>query len=344
MYNPALYLKIIASVLGIVVFALAGAGLALSRTSFFLAFVCLVAIIAITLYLIRLTNRTNRQIALFFDSIRNEDASQHFPLHTDAPFLRKIHAEMNRVIALLSENRSELEEKRLYYESILRVLTHEIRNSLTPIRSLSADLLTHSDSYAPEQLTEGLEVINGQAHNLNAFLDSYHRLTHLPEPEKKTVVLEELFHKLERLLAAEPGHQAIVYQTRGNPVVHADPNLITLAMINLIRNAMQAVAQQPTTVEQQPQAVAQQVKPLIRVEAFSHDGETRITITDNGPGIPLEQQSQIFLPFYSTKEGGSGIGLPLSQRIMRMHQGELSLSAKPGQNTIFTLRFPTKKG
>ena len=80
-----------------------------------------------------------------------------------------------------------MEEKRLYYESILRVLTHEIRNSITPIRSLSADLLKYSDTYTPEQLREGLEVIHGQAQNLSAFLDSYHRLTHLPEPERTEV-------------------------------------------------------------------------------------------------------------------------------------------------------------
>ena len=94
----------------------------------------------------------------------------------------------------------EIEEKSLYCESILRVMTHEIRNSVTPIASLSADLLKHLDRTSISRQREGLEVINSQVKNLTAFLDSYHRLTHLPEPEYKTVSVPALFTKLERLL------------------------------------------------------------------------------------------------------------------------------------------------
>lgn len=325
MYSRLLYIKIIVGIASIVSFSLLGSWLLISNISYFLAFVCLAIILLITLFIIRLTNRTNRQISLFFDSLRNKDSSQHFPHQADDPFLQNMYNEMNKVIHLLSESRSEVEEKRLYYESILRVLTHEIRNSLTPISSLSADLLAHTCSYNPEQLTEGLEVINSQARNLSVFLDSYHRLTHLPDPERKAVPVRSLFHKLERLLAAEPESRIIEYIAEEDFIIQADPNLVTLALINLIRNAMQAVTGKNNA--------------RIKVEATTLKGKRIISITDNGPGIPPEKLSDIFIPFYSTKEGGSGIGIPLSQRIMQMHGGELKACSKEGIETEFTLQF-----
>lgn len=325
MYNRRLYQKIIAGIVAIVLFSLLGSGLLISKTSYFLALVCLLVILLITLFIIRLINRTNRQLSLFFDSLRNKDASQHFPHQADDPFLQNMYTEMNKVIQLFGESRSEIEEKRLYYESILRVLTHEIRNSLTPISSLSADLLAHTESYSPEQLTEGLEVINNQARNLSSFLDSYHRLTHLPDPARKTIAISALFIKLERLLAAEPGSQLIAYRAEEDLIVQADPNLITLALINLIRNAMQAVAGQRDA--------------RIHVNSSLHKGRATISITDNGPGIPSDKLSDIFIPFYSTKDSGSGIGIPLSQRIMQMHGGELTVISAPGEKTVFSLVF-----
>jgi Signal transduction histidine kinase regulating C4-dicarboxylate transport system len=218
-----------------------------------------------------------------------------------------------------------MEEKRFYYESILRVLTHEIRNSITPIRSLSADLLKYSDTYTPEQLREGLEVIHGQARNLSAFLDSYHRLTHLPEPERTEVSITSLFRKMERLLCAEPGSDRICFSSAAALTVHADQNLIVLALINLIRNALQAIEGQ--------------ADGIVSVEALETDGRVYITITDNGPGISPELLSAIFTPFFSTKSGGSGIGLSISHRIMRLHGGDLTVDSLPGVRTEFRMTF-----
>ena len=102
-----------------------------------------------------------------------------------------------------------------------------------------ADLLKYSDTYTPKQLREGLEVIHGQAQNLSAFLDSYHRLTHLPEPERTEVPITSLFQKMERLLCAEPGSDRIRFSSAEALTVRVDQNLIVLALINLIRNALQ---------------------------------------------------------------------------------------------------------
>ena len=218
-------------------------------------------------------------------------------------------------------NGTKMEEKRLYYESILRVLTHEIRNSITPIRSLSADLLKYSDTYTPEQLREGLEVIHGQAKNLSAFLDSYHRLTHLPEPERTEVPITSLFRKMERLLCAEAGSDRIRFSSAEALTVHADQNLIVLALINAL------------------QAIEGQADAIVSVEALEADGRVYITITDNGPGISPELLSAIFTPFFSTKSGGSGIGLSISHRIMRLHGGDLTVDSLPGVRTEFRMTF-----
>ncbi|WP_297905444.1 ATP-binding protein [uncultured Parabacteroides sp.] len=325
MVNRNLYLKIIGSVFLIVLFALLGALLLITGISYFLSFVCLCFILLITLLLIRWMNGTNRKIAIFFESVRNGDAALRYPDTTNDPFVKDLYAEMNRIILLFGQNRSEVEEKRLYYESILRVLTHEIRNSITPIRSLSADLLKYSGTYTPEQLREGLEVIHGQAQNLSSFLDSYHRLTHLPEPERTEVSVTSLFRKMERLLCAEPGSDRIRFSSVATLTVHADQNLIVLALINLIRNALQAIEGQ--------------ADGIVRIEALETDGKVCITITDNGPGISPELLSSIFTPFFSTKSGGSGIGLSISHRIMRLHGGDLTVNSLPGIRTEFRMTF-----
>lgn len=325
MVNLNLYLKIIGSVSLIVLFALLGSMLLITATSYFLSFVCLCFILLITLLIIRWINGTNRKIAIFFESIRNGDAALRYPDTMNDPFVKDLYAEMNRIILLFSQNQNEMEEKRLYYESILRVLTHEIRNSITPIRSLSADLLKYSDTYTLEQLREGLEVIHGQAKNLSAFLDSYHRLTHLPEPERTEVPITSLFRKMERLLCAEAGSDRIRFSSAADLTVHADQNLIVLALINLIRNALQAIEGQ--------------VDGIVSVEALETDGRVYITITDNGPGISPELLSAIFTPFFSTKSGGSGIGLSISHRIMRLHGGDLTVNSLPGVHTEFRMTF-----
>lgn len=325
MYSRKLYLKIVGCVTLIVFLSLVGSWLFTTEISYTLSFGCLVLILLITLFIIRLINDTNRRISVFFEFLHNGDTIQHYPDNTDDPFLRNLYMEMNRITSLFSESRTEVEEKRLYYESIIRVLTHEIRNSMTPITSLSADLLKHLTTNNPDQQREGLVVINSQAKSLIAFLDSYHRLTHLPDPERCTVDMQQLFSKLNRLLYAEPDSNRIRYQTSSELFIQADPNLIVLALINLIRNALQAIADCPNG--------------QVTVEASVVSGHPRIIITDNGPGIPSEQLSAIFTPFFTTKAGGSGIGLSISQRIMHLHKGKITVSSIPNVQTAFTLEF-----
>ena len=321
MYSRRLYAKIVGGAVLIVLLSLIGSWLLITRLSFFLSFVCLLFILLITLFIIRLATCLNYKLSVFFEAMRNEDTTQHFPANPDDPFTNALYADMNHILRQLGDKHIEIEEKSLYYESILRVMTHEIRNSVTPIASLSADLLKHLDRTSISRQREGLEVINSQAKNLTAFLDSYHRLTHLPEPEYKTVSVPALFTKLVVYCDGKADRS-----TGKELQVYGDANLLTLALINLIRNALQAVEGQEDGI--------------VRVDTCAGaTGHLLITITDNGPGIPPERLSAIFTPFFSTKSGGSGIGLPISQRIMQLHGGQLSVSSIPNVRTEFRMEF-----
>lgn len=326
MLNRKLHRIIIVGVTGIVLSSMVGAWLLISRTSLFFAFVCACTIVGLAVMLVRKMEKTDRQLESFFTAINNNDFNAHFTEKGNDKFLNGLFREMNRIIAQFEDNHTELEERRFYYESIIRVLTHEIRNSITPIASLSADLIKHNDEYGKEGTIEGLQTINQQVQQLNTFLNAYHRLTHLPDPVKAKINISTLFDKLNRLLSSEQGSGNIQYISPTNVELLLDQNLITLALINLIRNALQATANNP--------------EPLIRVEAGKETTFSFIQVTDNGEGIPPDRQEDIFIPFYSTKKEGSGIGLPLSRRIMQLHGGELNVNSVPGEKTIFRMIFP----
>lgn len=326
MLNRKLHRVIIVGVTGIVLSSVIGAWLLISRTSLFFAFVCACTIVGLAIMLVKKMEKTDRQLKSFFSAINNNDFNAHFTEKGNDQFLNGLFREMNRIIAQFEDNHTELEERRFYYESIIRVLTHEIRNSITPIASLSADLIKYNDEYGKEGTIDGLQTINQQVQQLNTFLNAYHRLTHLPDPVKAKVDISTLFDKLNRLLSSEQGSDNICYTSPENVEILLDQNLITLALINLIRNALQATANNP--------------EPQIKVEAGKETAFSFIQVSDNGEGIPLDRQEDIFIPFYSTKKEGSGIGLPLSRRIMQLHGGELNVNSVPGEKTIFRMIFP----
>lgn len=326
MLNRRLHRVIVGGITGIVLFSVAGAWLLISGISLFFAVVCLLVIVALAIMLMRRMEKTDRQLETFFSAINNNDFNVHFTDNGDDKFLSGLLREMNRIMVQFENSQTGLEERRLYYESIIRVLTHEIRNSITPIASLSADLIKYTDEYGKEGMIDGLQTINQQAQQLNTFLNAYHRLTHLPDPVKTKVEIGTLFDKLARLLSSEQGSKNIHYISPDNVEALLDQNLITLALINLIRNAQHATANNPEL--------------QIRVEAGREANSLFIQVTDNGEGIPQDRLEDIFIPFYSTKKEGSGIGLPLSRRIMQLHGGELIVNSEPGEETVFRMMFP----
>lgn len=232
---------------------------------------------------------------------------------------------------------AELNEKELAaWQNLIRVLTHEVKNSLAPIASLatSVDQLLHSpEADASEdksqKVAEALRIISKRSDGLLQFIDAYRDLTHLPRPKYKRVHVVDLFTRVERLAFERlPADSSILVTSIDPPelALTADPHLIEQALINLTFNAIDAVLGRKDA--------------RIHIEASIDDrGRPTLRVKDNGPGIAPEALEKVFIPFFTTKKDGSGIGLSLSRQIMRMHGGTLTVHSEPDSETSFIMRF-----
>lgn len=239
-----------------------------------------------------------------------------------------IRGEHLRILAL-SDINNELDEKEIdSWIRLTRVLTHEIMNSVTPITSLSDTLLTVSDN--ADEIKKGLQTISSTGKGLLAFVESYRKFTRLPTPQPSLFYLKTFLERMVSLAKHHDKQGSITFKTTITPpdlILYADENLMTQVMTNLLINAIQAIDHQPAA--------------LIEVSAHcnSHD-EIFIDVSNNGAQIPPDVAEQIFIPFFTTREGGSGIGLSLSRQIMRLSGGSLALvPAQAGYNTTFRLKF-----
>ncbi len=229
---------------------------------------------------------------------------------------------------------NELDAKELEsWQKLIRVLTHEIMNSITPITSLSETLLKYYiprekavDEKTVSNTVKGLEVINERGVGLIRFVESYRKLTRLSSPILKPIALKNFIEHLLLLLENEPDFHRISFRVEfesPDMCVDADETQLSQVFINLIKNAMQAVENVP--------------EPQISVSVRqTEDGHCEIKIADNGSGISPEVMEHIFIPFFTTKENGSGIGLSLSRQIIKNHGGGIDVISSPG-NTVFTL-------
>jgi signal transduction histidine kinase len=290
-------------------------------------FAVLASILAVMVVvrLIRLVRYPISQTEMMARAIKNNDLMLHIP-ETDDVLLHQASADMNRILLSYRRDQNELETRKNYYDRILRVMTHELRNTVTPIVSLTDFMIENPDAQTEEDRREAIGIINSQAHNVCSFLESYRQLTVLAQPSMTDIPVSRIFSNLQTLLKAEPGADRVRFETAGDVVIHADSSLIPLALINIIRNAIQATDE----VED----------GQITVLASAPGGKPCITVTNNGPEIPESQIEQIFMPFYSTKKrgSGSGIGLALSRQIMQLHEGTLSCSSHY-PFTTFTFQF-----
>ena len=243
------------------------------------------------------------------------------------------HGENLRIISV-HDISNELYAKELEsWQKLIRVLSHEIMNSITPITSLSETLLNYFippekplDKKTVANTVKGLEVINERGTGLIRFVESYRKLTRLSKPVLKHVNLRNLIEHLMLLLENEADFQRIQFNVETETPdigIKADEAQLSQVLINLIKNAMYAVKDI--------------TEPRISVRAhYSQNGRCEIQVIDNGPGIPPEIMEQIFIPFFTTKENGSGIGLSLSRQIMKNHGGSIEAVSLPGA-TVFTL-------
>ena len=256
-------------------------------------------------------------------------------------------AKENELILLsLQDIRNELDEKELdSWMKLIRVLMHEMMNSIAPITSLSESLCkfftVDGRLVRPEEVTEstiqntfkGLNVIQEQGNGLMQFVESYRKLSGLPKPVKKVFRLEELFGRIKILYASLAHNNRLALSVKLNTPdmeLFADENLIAQVLVNLLKNAIQANEKIPKGGTIQLTA------------GLNSDQLPEIRLTDHGPGIPAEILDQIFVPFFTTRENGSGIGLSLSRQIMQLHGGSLQAHSIPGKETSFSMIFASE--
>jgi two-component system, NtrC family, nitrogen regulation sensor histidine kinase NtrY len=251
-------------------------------------------------------------------------------------------AEDELTIISIQDIKNELDEKEIdAWMKLIRVLMHEIMNSIAPITSLSESLQkiyrTDSGLKSPEKLTtpnievtiRGLEAIMEQGKGLMKFVESYRRLSHIPKPDLKLFNVSQLFNRVKILTECleKKESTAITFRLqKPDYELFADINQLSQVLINLIKNALEANESNPDC--------------QINVNAdVLQDNNLEISVADNGPGIGMENLENIFVPFFTTHEKGSGIGLSLSRQIMGMHNGSLTVHSIPWQETVFSLKF-----
>ena len=232
--------------------------------------------------------------------------------------------------------RSELDARDMEaWQKLIRVMTHEIMNSISPITSLSGTLHNlvkeQEKSYETipvfKTLDQGLDAIRVRSEGLNNFTEAYRRLTRIPTPNFKETNVKVLLQRIYLLLEKELKEKNISLEIHAtDTLVLLDEQLMQQVFINLIRNAIDAVSSV--------------TGPLITIsQIVQPDGKTIITITDNGHGMDAETMDNIFVPFYTTKRNGSGIGLALTRQILHLHHAEIKVTSVPEEGSTFVIHL-----
>ena len=228
-----------------------------------------------------------------------------------------------RIIAFNDISSEIAENEQQSWSKLIRVLTHEIMNTITPIASLSDTLLKFDG--VSEDIKNGLSTISQSSKGLIKFVESYRNLTRVAPPVRKAFYFRELAERVINLTKDQALTSGAVckYKEQSEDIIlYADEGQITQILINLVKNAIQAEARN------------------IKITAqITLSEQTIITVFNDGTPISRESQDEIFVPFFTTKQEGTGIGLSLSRQIMRMHNGTLSLTRSDNKGTIFTLLF-----
>ena len=228
-----------------------------------------------------------------------------------------------RVVAFNDISSEIAENEQQSWSKLIRVLTHEIMNTVTPIASLSETLLNFEN--VDEEVRNGLDTISQSSRGLIKFVDSYRNLTRVAPPVKRAFYFRELAERVISLTkeqALVSGAECIYIEKSDDILLYADEGQITQILINLVKNAIQAEARH--------------IEITAEINLSEH---VIINVTNDGSPISKESQEEIFVPFNTTKQEGTGIGLSLSRQIMRLHNGTLSLTRSDETSTVFTMTF-----
>ena len=273
------------------------------------AIIGIVLLLTAMFFVVRHQRRLRQRAHLMREAIRNRDFQFRLPTDGLLPGERAMQETLNQLGDVIRQQtrRSEVES----WERLTRVLTHEIMNATAPIASISQSMLARED-VRETPLEEGVRAIHTAATHLGTFVDSYRKFSQLQQPMPEDVRLADIVAAVQGLYPDLQWDVTVDEDT----VVHTDPGLLRQVLINLTKNAVEAGAKR-MRISPSPQG---------------------LLVANDGAAIPAEARSSIFVPFFTTKKGGSGIGLSLSRRIMTIQGGDLELLDYP--QTTFRLEFP----
>ena len=273
--------------------------------------VAVVAAIVVTALIVRRNDA--RKVGFMMDALEDGELNFHFKEKS------ALNRALNRIKGIFERRDAANEESS--QNKLFRVMTHEIMNTVAPIASLSDALLTEEGV----DVKAGLETISASSKDLIRFVESYRSMTQAQPPVRKAVMVDELMERVLLLNKAKIAEQGATLTYQANTpdlLIYADEGQIMHVFNNLIKNAVQAGAS------------------TIRITAdLNSEDQTVIRVANNGKAIPLRQTEEIFIPFYTTKPNGTGIGLSLSKQIMVKHNGTLVLEQSDSNVTIFALIF-----
>ena len=228
-------------------------------------------------------------------------------------------------IVALNDITHQMEEQEISsWKKLIRVINHEIMNSMTPIITLAMAIRKKVAGGRAGQMEDAIQsasIIEERSNSLVGFIERYKKLTSLPPPDPETFMVSELFEQIHRLFTEELAGKGIRMKLPGAcPYkLSADRQMMEQVLINLVKNAGEALKDTPD--------------PLIELSCRESGGKLLITIGDNGEGIAPDRLEQVFVPFFSTREDGSGIGLSLCRQIIRLHGGSIRVDSEPGKGT-----------
>ena len=264
-------------------------------------------------------NKVIKKVAYMMDAM--EDGELNFRFQDKNKFNRTL----NRIRTIFEKQRQQHEQDS--WTKLIRVLTHEIMNTVSPIASLSEAMAESVDENGKSELDikAGLETISDSSKNLISFVQTYRQLSGVAKPIRKALTLNELIEKVISLnseASSSVGATCSYHPEDPDLMIYADEGQISQILINLIKNALQAGA-----------------RHIDMSARMGEDDEVIVVVENDGEPIPESARDQIFIPFYTTKKEGSGIGLSISRQIMRNHNGSIELLRSDAGKTAFELRF-----
>ena len=282
--------------------------------------IVLAAVVVTAVIACVLTRRGDRKkVAYMMDAL--EDGELNFSFRDKNRFNRTL----NRIRTIFEQQRQQHEQDS--WTKLIRVLTHEIMNTVSPVASLSDTLSKSMDENGHSELDvkAGLETISDSSKNLIKFVETYRQLSGVARPVKKAILVEELINKVFSLnsrMVTDAGAVCAYHAEEPDLMIYVDEGQVSQILINLVKNAVQAGAHTITITGRMGQ-----------------DDEVILLVSNDGEPISPESQEQIFVPFFTTKAQGSGIGLSISRQIMRNHNGSIELTRSDSTETTFCLTF-----